>query len=191
MLTSRDSTHDVDFFAADSTSAEAEILRNASKQATLRSNVKLGGNWLNNSVSLMIPHALRAELVPEAIEQNDVLYCGCGLTVVAAPWKYAFCMKLNRIAAHKDKLHDRKDAARYLREHIIRRGVKQVTVEEIQEWTMLYATQAPLKAIHEVNIKYYGIFMEYGVLLEQEHVTEETEQVLLEAATKKTEQASD
>ncbi|MCJ1287515.1 hypothetical protein MMC26_006867 [Xylographa opegraphella] len=168
MLKSRKFTHDIDFFIADSTNEDAEMLRDAAKQATLRTKVKLGGNWLNNSVALMIPRALRAELVLEAIEQNDVLHRGYGLTVIAAPWKYALCMKLNRIAAHKDKLHDPKDAARYFREHIIREGLNQVTVKTIQEWATYYTTQAPVEAIRKMDISYYTVFMEHGVLLEHD-----------------------
>ncbi|MCJ1391800.1 hypothetical protein MMC18_004667 [Xylographa bjoerkii] len=180
LLGSRGTTHDIDFFTPSATPEEAELLRGAAKSALTQSSVQLGGNWLNNSVVLFMPRALRVELTKEAIEQDDVLFHEPGLKIFAAPWKYAFCMKIHRIVEQTGKQYDVNDAARYLARYINKEDCNSVTMETIMEWLMQYSVLAPTAIIRKVNIKYLTYYGKHGVLFAEYPVPYNEHEALLE-----------
>lgn len=112
-LRSRSTTHDVDFFSRTLTYEEIELLR----KATAEASIKLGApeRWLNNQTSVFLQHDVRLRLVQEAADANEVIFSSGGLIILAAPWRYSLCSKLDRIhAANTDptkyRTYDMSDA---------------------------------------------------------------------------------
>ncbi|RYO79116.1 hypothetical protein DL766_005246 [Monosporascus sp. MC13-8B] len=115
-LQSRATAHDIDFFNEFMTWKESEILLNGAKNA-LKHDKSLQKQWFNNRTIFFIPRDKRVMLTQEAFKQQDVMFSENGLTMLAAPWKYAFCCKVCRIAGesiHSARPYDLDDAVQYL-----------------------------------------------------------------------------
>lgn len=96
-LRSRNTTHDFDFFNNNFGQQEYELIT-AAAMAAQKKDKKLETAWLNNRTIVFMPIDLRNSLTSEAIAQNEVVFEASGLKVVAAPWNYAFCCKVDRLA---------------------------------------------------------------------------------------------
>jgi hypothetical protein len=153
-LQTRNTTHDVDFFCPLLTQPTLGIVREAGRYAVERSSVPLAVDWLNNATA-------RMPGVVEAIAQNDVLVSYPGLTVVAAPWNYAFIKKVSRISQGTARPYDSSDAATYLHEYITKvHSNKPVPLAKIQTWGVKYKALSPveiLKQIDELYRQTYGV----------------------------------
>lgn len=88
-LRSRLVTHYVGFFNNRLTVKEYEILTKATKEATKRDNL-LAERWFNNRNVFFVPIEKRSALTAKAFRQHEVVFTVPGLTVLAAPWQYAF-----------------------------------------------------------------------------------------------------
>lgn len=96
-LQSRMVTHDVDFFNSRMTAQEIALLVDGAK-ATAKRTKGLEGDWFNNRTILFMPRAQAASLTDQAFAQNEVIFHESGLKILAAPWHYAFCCKVDRIS---------------------------------------------------------------------------------------------
>lgn len=118
-LQTRNTTHDVDFFCPLLAEPTLGIVREAGQYAIERSSVPLAPDWLNNATARMpgvVEHV--DALQTEANAQRDVLFSKPGLTVVAAPWNYAFIKKVSRITQGTRRHYDASDAVAYLHQYI-------------------------------------------------------------------------
>ncbi|RMZ91543.1 hypothetical protein DV736_g1208, partial [Chaetothyriales sp. CBS 134916] len=144
LLHTRATTHDVDFYNTAFTNSELNLLREAATYAEERSSVPLGDKWLNNETGTI---GGTAEHIPELMQsaqaQNDVIFRKPGLTVLAAPWSYAFVAKIGRITYGTGHAYDRQDAVVYLHEYIRRHGNVPVHVNRIREWGTRYRRNVP------------------------------------------------
>ncbi|RYP91882.1 hypothetical protein DL770_002004 [Monosporascus sp. CRB-9-2] len=132
-LQSRATTHDVDFFNEFMTRKESGILLNGAKNA-LKHDKSLQEQWFNNRTIFFIPRDKRAMLTQEAFQQQDIMFSENGLTVLAAPWKYAFCCKVGRIAGDSilsARPYDLDDAVQYLYRHVRLKNVAQIREQTI------------------------------------------------------------
>ena len=142
-LRSRTTTHDVDFFNARFGQKEYELLQAAAVTAQ-KKNKKLESAWLNNRTIFFIPHDLREALTDEAITQNDLVFEAPGLKVVAAPWHYAFCCKVDRIAGSgllRARPYDVSDAAAYLDRYLSFKRMQTITKAEVVAWMTRFQLQ--------------------------------------------------
>lgn len=166
LLKTRQTTHDVDFFVPQDHSSNMRLLEQASRVAEAKASLPLGGDWLNNTTSLYISGSLRQELAQQAVEQNEVVFQAPGLTVLAAPWIYALCAKVGRLAsASKRKAYDTDDAVAYLRRYIVQHGNKPIAYRTLREMAAHFKTDFNVDVCREVNIKYEAKFRQPGIQL--------------------------
>lgn len=119
-LRSRNTTHDFDFFNNNFGQQEYELIT-AAAMAAQKKDKKLETAWLNNRTIVFMPIDLRNSLTSEAIAQNELVFEASGLKVVAAPWNYAFCCKVDRLAGSgllNARPYDLGDAAAYLKRYL-------------------------------------------------------------------------
>ncbi|MCJ1253564.1 hypothetical protein MMC24_001376 [Lignoscripta atroalba] len=165
LLHTRLSTHDVDFFNQHLTQSQTTTLREAASFARQQmgkfQRIRMPDDWFNNRTIVFIPAEVRMELTDEAIQQRDVVFRANGLTVVSAPWPYAFCAKLNRISGGGSMAYDARDAASYLHRYLSRNrdGRTSVSVATIRHWGSQYRTRtgdAEIRAVDDVYASMYG-----------------------------------
>lgn len=116
LLENRMRTYDVDFFHESLSSKDAALLLRATRHAT-KQNAALAPGWLNNHTVLFIAGPIRRMLTTEAFNQNEVVFDATGLRLLAAPWQYLFCTKVDRIAQTRNNTlrpYDQTDAVYYL-----------------------------------------------------------------------------
>ncbi|AEO67565.1 uncharacterized protein THITE_53192 [Thermothielavioides terrestris NRRL 8126] len=134
-LRSRATTHDVDVFGSDFGN-ESRILLDAAMHDAQQHIPELGTDWLNTETQLWMPGRMHDELTQMAREQNVQVYHGRGLTILAAPWAYAFTAKLSRIllgGAHA-RSYDLADAVTYIHEYIRAHGNQPVPIATVFDW---------------------------------------------------------
>ncbi|KAF9222139.1 hypothetical protein BS17DRAFT_193926 [Gyrodon lividus] len=121
LLKTRASTGDVDFFYRTKTKNE-DVSQVILAADAARKALHLGDHWLNNHTALFIEEGKIKQLYDEAITQNEIVFRQPGLTVYAAPWRYALAAKLDRLAKPGARSYDMNDAVDYLSHLITKRG---------------------------------------------------------------------
>lgn len=140
-LKSRTSTHDVDFYNNRLTVAEFGYLMSAAKDAVGR-DPQLNEGWFNNHTVFFIPQAQRDALTDQAFAQNEVIFQHGGLRVLAAPWKYAFCCKIDRLAGGgvvAAQSYDLSDAVHYLARYLAQQKLTSVPLATVKQWFTGYS----------------------------------------------------
>ena len=95
--------------------------------------------------------------------QNAVIFNAPGLKVIAAPWRYALCTKIDRLGkASGEQEKDLGDAVAYLAQLRQTRGP--VTVQEITSWFTEFKLGRPSNtAITEVETAYRKKYNAVGI----------------------------
>jgi hypothetical protein len=140
LLHIRNSTQDVDFFATDQLSnADASMLLQAAKDVSRRmKRPKVDAEWFNNRTTIFVG-PIRSQLAREGLAQNVTVFQAPGLRLLAAPWEYQFCAKVDRMAGGGGRGHDAVDAAGYLYRFFLRRGgAAMISVDTIRGWLDRY-----------------------------------------------------
>lgn len=73
-------------------------------------------------------------LYDEAVHQKDIVFTAPGLTLYAAPWRYALGAKLDRLSKPGARPYDMSDAVSYLDQLIRKRGGQAVKKSELKRW---------------------------------------------------------
>lgn len=94
------------------------------------------------------------QLTQAARAQNDIVFEGPGLMVLAAPWLYAFVKKVSRITQGVGRVYDLSDAVGYLCQYNSRHGNTAVSVGVIREHASRYRALAPDEILRLVNASY-------------------------------------
>ena len=140
------------------------LLEQASRVAEAKASLPLGGNWLNNATTLYIPSRIRQELAQEAVEQNDVVFQAPGLTVLAAPWLYALCTKIDRLGdRQKRRRYDQADAVAYLRRYTSRHRRQPVVYQNLTKAAAHYRIALTVEICQEINREYEAQFGQPGI----------------------------
>lgn len=142
LLHTRESTGDVDFFYRTKTKHE-DVTKVIVAADTAATKLKLGDHWLNNHTAIFIEEGTIHRLYDEAINQNEIVFSAPGLTVYAAPWRYALGTKLDRLSKPGAKPYDMSDAVGYLERLIAKNGGKAVKKSEIQTWAQEFKFTVP------------------------------------------------
>lgn len=163
LLQNRHSTHDVDFFGTNLTNDQRILLDEAARYAEEKSQTPLGGEWFNNQTMQWLPPNVHRKVTQEALEQNEVVFHEKGLKVVAAPWNYALCGKMNRLVrADQARSYDVTDAASYLHYHILKHGGP-VSAARIQRWCQAYQKDTSNHVIRAVKKEYQRLYRKDGI----------------------------
>lgn len=167
LLRTRESTHDVDVFNPAFSSSELSILRSAIQYAEQQSPVPLGNKWLNNETGTI---GGTAQNIPQLIEmarrQNEVVFRAQGLTILAAPWHYAFVAKVGRITYGTGRTYDMADAVAYLHRHIQMHGGVPVRASAIRRWGQLYRRVTPNEVLEPLNALYQRTHGQPGIIID-------------------------
>lgn len=167
LLQSRNVTHDVDFFMSPNRPQLARLLDEAARSAEMQSSVPLGGDWLNNSTALYLSKELRIELSEEAIAQNAIVFQRQGLTVLAAPWMYACCAKIERLGnPSQRRSYDAADAATYLRKFLQFNRLSAARYQSLVDHALRYRTSISVDVCQRVNDQYRGLYNADGIVFE-------------------------
>ncbi|KAL9137071.1 MAG: hypothetical protein Q9175_001719 [Cornicularia normoerica] len=163
LLQNRLSTHDVDFFGTNLNNDQRLLLDEAARYAERQSQTPLGGEWFNNQTMLWLPPNVHRKVTQEAFEQDEVVFERRGLKVVAAPWKYALCGKMNRLfRPDQARPYDVTDAASYLHYHILRHG-GHISAARIKRWCQGYQKDTSDDVIRAVNEEYRRLYGRNGI----------------------------
>lgn len=82
------------------------------------------------------------QLYEEAIAQKEIIFSKPGLTVYAAPWRYALTTKLDRLSKNSRRDYDMSDAVVYLNKIVTGRG-RVVKVGELKTWAKSFKFDVP------------------------------------------------
>lgn len=134
-LRSRATTHDVDVFGSDFGN-QSRILLDEAMHDAQQHIPALGTDWLNTETQMYMPGPTHDELTQLARQQNVQVYTGQGLTILAAPWEYAFTAKVSRILVGgvQARPYDLDDAVTYIHEYIQSHGQQPVPVATVLRW---------------------------------------------------------
>ncbi|KAF9267942.1 hypothetical protein L218DRAFT_955112 [Marasmius fiardii PR-910] len=163
LLQTRTTTGDVDFFYKTKERNEdvSKIILAADTAAT---ELGLGDHWLNNHTAVFVQVGVIQQLYDEAVHQHEIVFQEPGLTVYAAPWRYALGTKLDRLSKRGAKLYDMNDAVDYLERLIEKRDGRAVEKSELLEWAVEFRFTPPsddlmdeLGTKYEEKTGYYGI----------------------------------
>lgn len=163
LLRTRETTHDVDFFHSTTTGSETSLISQAGRYANHENNDSLGDNWFNNTTTLYMTRDLQAQLTREAEAQNEIVFQEPGLRVLAAPWNYAFCGKMDRLSKDTARPYDPNDAATYLQRYIARHGGRPVQIAQIQQWSKHFRTALRVEDLRQVNSVYKAMYGTDGI----------------------------
>ncbi|RPD57594.1 hypothetical protein L226DRAFT_610632 [Lentinus tigrinus ALCF2SS1-7] len=141
-LHSRETTSDVDFFFHTKTKND-DVTRVIAAADVARKHLNLDPSWLNNHTAVFIQEETIRQLYDEAVQQGEVVFTAAGLTVYAAPWRYALAAKLARVAMPHRRDYDMSDAVAYLDRLVSKRSGGAVRKSEIQQWAAEFKFAIP------------------------------------------------
>jgi len=127
---------------------------------------QLGTNWLNTEGERWAGHR-RQELQQQGEQLNVVVFQHRGLTMLAAPWEYAFCCKINRWLENSNKTrpYELTDAAHYLQQWIRNNGSQPVPIKTVEGWAKSWKmTMERQRLLSEFNTEYRRVFKRDGVV---------------------------
>ena len=165
LLQNRQSTHDIKFFGTNVGTDERILLSDASRYAEQNSTTPLGSEWYNNQTMLWLPANIHRTVTEEALQQDEVVYDQQGLKILAAPWNYAMCGKMDRLMSRDEtRPYDTSDAATYLHHYIERNGQRPVTNDIVKGWCRSYHKQTSDAIIKSVNKEYRRRYGGVGIV---------------------------
>ena len=78
--------------------------------------------------------------------QKDVIFGKPGLTVYAAPWRFALTTKLDRLSKQGHRSYDQHDAIVYLHKIVLKRG-QPIRGQELKDWAVEFKCTVPSDAL--------------------------------------------
>ena len=165
LLQSRQSTHDVDFFGTNINNPQRSLLDEAAEFAERQSPSPLGADWFNNETVLWLSPRVHEQLTAEAIAQNEVVFRRSGLKLLAAPWNYAMCGKMNRLVLpEQTRVYDLSDAPHYLHNYMRVNGQRPVTKEQIRQWCHIYRKNTNEQIIERVRKEHLCLYRSNAII---------------------------
>ena len=138
LLRIRASTHDVDY-CTQLGPEDRRLLKEASNYARQKTrNPKPNANWFNNRMIVWMDPDVHVPLAAESERLDAIVFRARGLTLLAAPWAYQFCMKLGRMAGGGGRSHDAADAAAYLHRYLTSQNTETISYDQIRHLLQRY-----------------------------------------------------
>lgn len=165
LLQTRPTTHDVDIFGSTLDNDARVLLDEAMQYAQQHSAVNLGTDWFNTETQIFLTATMQERLTNTALERNVVVFQRPGLTLLAAPWEYAFTAKLSRIATgERVRAYDQDDAVAYLNQIILGRSNQPVRRASIERWANRYRHTVTEDILRSVNRAYRALYSQNGIM---------------------------
>ncbi|RMZ89807.1 hypothetical protein DV736_g2977, partial [Chaetothyriales sp. CBS 134916] len=140
LIRSRQATHDVDIFGSHLETPTRMLLDSAMQFAMQQTMELLGTDWFNTETQMWMSPQVHRDLTQMAIQQNVVVFRQPGLTLLAAPWHYAFLAKIQRVMTGGEtaRPYDLDDAVTYLHEIVNRNGGHPIDVNWFMQMAARY-----------------------------------------------------
>lgn len=167
LLQSRDSTHDVDIFGTNLDTHARVLLDEAMHYAIQHSRVPLGTDWFNTETQMWMSPDMQRELTESALHQHTVVFQEPGLTLLAAPWGYAFGAKIQRILVGPGEArpYDLHDAVTYLHQMTQRHQGQPVPLHGLEESARRYHQSSDSNYLmNTVNVEYERVYHRPGII---------------------------
>lgn len=168
LLRSRTATHDVDIFGTNLNNQTRFLLDEAMQYAIQQTQQPLGTDWFNTETQMWMSPQIHQDLTQRAIQQNIIVFERPGLTLLAAPWNYAFGSKVSRLltGSGNARPYDLADALTYLNEIItFNRGP--VGVDRVMQWAARYNQDTNENfLLNTINPQYHTRFGRPGIVRE-------------------------
>ncbi|KAF1985543.1 hypothetical protein K402DRAFT_103628 [Aulographum hederae CBS 113979] len=167
LLQSRYSTHDVDIFGTNLDNRARMLLDEAMQYAIQHSPVALGTDWFNTETQMWMSPGMQRDLTEEALRQQIVVFRQPGLTLLAAPWGYAFGAKVQRLVTRSEQArpYDLDDAVSYLRQLVQRNEGRPATLQQLEDCARRYHQTTDARYLLEsVNGAYERMYRSPGIV---------------------------
>ena len=137
-LQTRASTHDVDFCGTNLNNTQRKLLDRAAHHAMRQFSRPLGSAWLNNETTLHMAADVHRDVTARALTQNEIIFRAPGISVIAAPFDYAFASKAQRVGTEFRRSYDVADCAIYLHEWCQRHENQAPSKDGVDQWCRRY-----------------------------------------------------
>ncbi|OBT73160.1 hypothetical protein VF21_07906 [Pseudogymnoascus sp. 05NY08] len=147
-------TTDVDVIGSTLTTAQRRLLASAASYAKSRGPLPLGEGWFGGqSAKDMRPEVAR-DIYELSKQQNDIVYCSEGLTVLAPRWSYAFMVCVDRLSSGVGRPYDMGNAVLYMHQYIKTGKHKLIPILGIMKWGEGYGLHVTLGVLRQVKKQY-------------------------------------
>jgi hypothetical protein len=165
MLRDRLQRRSLNFIGVQMTSRRRNMLEAAATYARSHNQDSLGPTWFHAKTMLRLPPNVHRAVTQAAISAREVVFKSSGLTILAAPWDYAFCATIDKLASgiSSDRLYDYTDALAYLHRYIQGQDDRPVTVPEIQAWARSYGIPPLRMRISTMALDYHMTYGHTGI----------------------------
>lgn len=165
MLRDRLHRRSLDFIGVQMTSRRRNMLEAAATYARNHNQDSLGPTWFHAKTMLRLPPNVHRAVTQAAISSREVVFKSPSLTILAAPWDYAFCATIERLASgiSSDRMYDYNDALAYLHRYIEAQDDRPVTVPEIQAWARSYGIPPLRMRISTMALDYHMTYGHTGI----------------------------
>jgi len=163
LLHSRLTTGDVDFFYnTKQQNDDVHAVVTAAEEVAKEKG--LGDAWLNNHTAVFMQESDINALYEEAKTQNTPIFKETGLTVLAAPWRYAMTTKLDRLMKTGAKPYDLADAVTYLHQIVSAPHGQPVPQANLLQWASDFkCTQPSPELIQRLAAAYVAKYSSPGL----------------------------
>ncbi|ELR10577.1 hypothetical protein VC83_00229 [Pseudogymnoascus destructans] len=145
---------DVDALGSTLTTAQRRLLASAALHAKSRGPVRLGDGWFSGeSAKDMRPEVAR-DVYELSKQQNDIVYCSEGLTVLAPRWSYAFMVCVDRLSRGVGRPYDMGNAVLYMHQYIKIGKHKLIPILGIMKWGEGYGLHVTMEVLRVVKAQY-------------------------------------
>ncbi|KFY97573.1 hypothetical protein V498_01995 [Pseudogymnoascus sp. VKM F-4517 (FW-2822)] len=149
-------TTDADALGTALTAAQRRFLASAASYAKTQSPVPLGDGWFSGRGMENVRPEVARDVYELSMQQNDIVFCSEGLTVLAPRWSYAFMVCVDRLSRGVGGPYDMGNAVLYLRQYIKTGKHKLIPILGIMKWGEGYDLRVSLEVLRVVKKQYLG-----------------------------------
>lgn len=150
LLPTRDKPLKIDIYN-NLTDRQVDALVTGCRIASEQSRSPFTSRFFSNHVLLVLSKSVQKMVLQTASEQNEEVFASPGLKILAAPWNFAFCTKIERNTKPTQWSYDVDDASMCLHRHIQKHGGGGVFVHEIRRWAHMFNITIEDSALREVD----------------------------------------
>ncbi|KFY69923.1 hypothetical protein V499_09622 [Pseudogymnoascus sp. VKM F-103] len=147
-------TTDVDALGSTLTTAQRRLLASAVLYAKSRGPVPLGDGWFGGESAVDMRPEVARDVYELSKQQNDIVYCSEGLTVLAPRWSYAFMVCVDRLSRGMGRPYDMGNAVLYMHQYIKIGKHKLIPILGIMKWGEGYDLHVTLEVLRSVKKHY-------------------------------------
>ncbi|KFY22943.1 hypothetical protein V493_06211 [Pseudogymnoascus sp. VKM F-4281 (FW-2241)] len=138
------------------TAAQRMSLANAALYAKTHSPVPLGDGWFGGQGTQDVLPEVARDIYELSKQQNDIVFCREGLTLLAPRWSYAFMLCVDRLSRGVGTPYDMGNAVLYLHQYIKTGKHKLIPILGIMKWREGYNLDVSMEVLRIVKAQYLG-----------------------------------